>query len=49
MRTFKINPISQKRAILNENGLVLAKRPFLENSLLHQELSVELKRLIYYY
>jgi len=37
-RKFKINPFDRKKAILNENGLVFARRLFLETNPFYQEL-----------
>ena len=47
MGKFKIHPFGQDKAILNENGLILRKRPYLETRPFYQKMSVHKKRLIY--
>ena len=42
---FKIHPFGQDKAILNENGLILRKRPYLETRPFYQKTSVHQKGL----
>jgi hypothetical protein len=45
MGKFKIRPFGQEKAISNENGRILRKRPYLETRPFHQKLSVYKKGL----
>jgi hypothetical protein len=46
---FKIHPFGQDKAISNENGLILRKRPYLETRPFHQKPSIHQKWLSYYF
>jgi len=46
---FKIHLFGQEKAALNENGLILRKRPSPEIMPFHQKPPVDLKWLIYYF
>jgi len=46
MGKFKIHPFGQEKAILNENGLIIRKKLYLETRRFHQKPSVHKKGLI---
>ena len=49
MGKFKIHPFRQEKAILNENGQILRKWPYIETRPFHQKPSFHQKWLCYYF